>query len=751
MKKQPAVYYWLILAMVVAMSGKANAQSINSNAVVSELNQPLAFPWTGGLDAAQYNEVDLNFDGIMDLLVFDRRGNRKLCFINKGIPGEILYDYAPALAELLPPLYEWARFADYDMDGKMDIFTYSPGYSSMMVYHNISAGELKFQRVVYPYLTSFQGGGYVNILVTNADYPGIVDVDGDGDLDILTFWGMGSFLELHQNMSMEKYGIPDSLDFMQTNYCWGRFAESDESNVIYLDTCLGSAATFLENIPRADRHTGSTLLFTDQDGDGNQDLLLGDVDFPGLFALYNDGSLEQAHISHVDTLFPRNSETIRLFAMPAASIIDVDNDGLKDLLVGVFDPGMTSSQNKLSSWLYMNTGTAEIPEYSLASRQFLQESMIDRGSGAYPVLYDFDGDGLLDLFIGNYGYYAYSYYENYFLRSVYHARIGYYKNVGTFQNPVFQLWEDDFGNLGQLHLTGLVPTFDDLDGDGDPDMLVGKADGRLLLMINTGFNSFSVEDEAFSGIDVGEFSTPQLFDLNKDGLKDLVVGEKGGNLNYYQNIGTLQNPQFEYVTDSLGKVNVTDYSLSYDGYSVPCFYRGTDGSTRLISGSEQGNLFYYTHIDENLTGKYTLSSNLNALLDTTGVDFDRGIRTSAAIAPLRGDGTLQLLIGNYSGGLELFNGNAGVLSRISPSQTRAQLIIRPNPATSTVLLDGVDFQSGVYKVFVVSMQGQTLPLSVALVEEGRLELDISFLKQGVYLLVFQKDNLIQTGKLIVLP
>jgi len=49
------------------------------------------------------------------------------------------------------------------------------------------------------------------------------------------------------------------------------------------------------------------------------------------------------------------------------------------------------------------------------------------------------------------------------------------------------------------------------------------------------------------------------------------------------------------------------------------------------------------------------------------------------------------------------------------------------------------------------MQCQTLPLSVALVEEGRLELDISFLKQGVYLLVFQKDNLIQTGKLIVLP
>jgi len=282
-------------------------------------------------------------------------------------------------------------------------------------------------------------------------------------------------------------------------------------------------------------------------------------------------------------------------------------------------------------------------------------------------------------------------------------------------------------------------------------MLVGKADGRLLLMINNGFNSFSVEDEAFSGIDVGEFSTPQLFDLNKDGLKDLVIGEKGGNLNYYQNIGTLQNPEFEYVTDSLGKVNVTDYSLSYDGYSVPCFYRAADGSTGLISGSEQGNLFYYIHIDENLTGKFTLSSNLNALLDTTGVDFDRGIRTSTAIAPLRGDGTFQLLIGNYSGGLEFFNGNAGVLSGTSSLQIRGEMTIRPNPATSTVLLDGVDFQSGAYKVYVVSMQGQTLPLSGVKVEEGTLELDISFLKQGVYLLVFQNNNLIQTGKLIVLP
>ena len=81
--------------------------------------------------------------------------------------------FHPEFAGLFPELYDWAIFVDYNMDGKNDIFTYSPGYASMMVYQNISDETLKFKRVVYPYLTSYQGGGYVNIYVTYADYPGI--------------------------------------------------------------------------------------------------------------------------------------------------------------------------------------------------------------------------------------------------------------------------------------------------------------------------------------------------------------------------------------------------------------------------------------------------------------------------------------------------------------------------------------------------------------------------------------------------
>ncbi len=736
------------ISLMFCLSGKLAAQYYNAPVGGNEFNLPYNFAWSGGIDAAQFNKVDLNRDGVLDLFVFDRRGNRKLCFVNKGIAGVIGYEWAPAYAELLPPLYEWAKFVDYDFDGRMDIFTYSPGYASMMVYRNISDEELKFQRVVYPYLTSFQGGGYVNIFVTNADFPGIADVDGDGDLDILTFWGLGSFLEMHKNLSVEKYGIPDSLDFEQTTFCWGQFAESDESNKLYLDTCLGGGLYDPPQVPRATRHTGSTLLLEDLDNNGLADLLLGDVDYPTLFALYNGGSPDLAHVTRVDTLFPNTSETIRLFSMPVSSLIDVNNDGKDDLLVGAFDPGITTSENTESCWLYLNIGTQSQPDYRLETKQFFQGEMIDRGSGAYPVLFDFDGDGLLDILVGNYGYYAYSYYDNYFLHSVYYARIGYYKNVGTDVNPAFQLWDDNLGKLAQQQLTGLVPAFADLNGDGSPDMVAGKADGRLLFLTNDGQGSLTLTDDFYAGIDVGDYSAPQLFDLDGDGKMDLIVGERAGNINYYRNTGTLVNPVFEYVTDSLGKVNVTDYNLSYDGYSVPTFFKANDDQTWLISGSETGELFLYNNIDDNLAGKFTPSAALNTMLDTSGVNFDRGLRTAAAVGSLYADQSLQLIAGNYSGGLEFFNGKPDVTSQVVDKDSFLNLNLSPNPARDQVALSGLKPAKATIRF--ITTDGQIKKYDKITYSGGAVNLDISMLKPGVYIVVYQSQEVTRSQKLVII-
>ncbi len=747
----------LVLAVfLMLLAFFSEAQSLPAVRTMQNGAENLKYPWAGGMNSIQFGAVDINRDGIKDLVAFDRQGNRIMCFINNGKPGETGYSLQQHYVKDFPPLYDWAIFTDYNGDGKVDIFTYSPGWAGIIVYKNVSDDHrLMFHREIYPYLVSQSEGGKVNLYVTYADYPGIVDVDGDGDLDILSFWGLGSFVEYNKNMSEEKYGNADSLDYVKTEYCWGHFAESDESNALYLDSCVSGANRIDPYDPvgaksmQKKRHTGSTFCMLDLNGDGVLDLLLGDVDYPGLFALINGGTKDSAVIISYDTLFPDYGEPIRLFSMPAAAYIDVNNDGVKDLLVSPFDPVLYVSQNKHSVWLFLNSGSNSKPHFNLVTKNFLQDQMIDAGSGAYPVFYDWDHDGKTDMFLGNYGTYQRSYYDHYILHSVYFSQIVWYKNIGTLQHPVFEPQDADFGNLFSHHWQGLYPAFADLNGDGLTDMLVGNARGNLIFVKNEGDGKLVVADTNYQNIQVKAFSAPVLFDLDKDGRPDLIIGQKAGNLTYYHNDGPKDNPRFSYVTDSLGKINVTDYNLSYDGYSTPCFYRDASGYTRLVVGSEQGKLFYFSHIDGNLSGKFTASDSLGILLDTTGVSFDRGIRTAAAMADINADGKPEMVAGNFSGGLEFFHGRPGVVTDVAePKSGFKKLLIMPNPVS-----DDLRFMLPVHenrlRIAIFSSDGRCVFSSEADVVGHLCTIKLHGLPDGLYYLMAEGDKRSYSGQFVV--
>ena len=270
----------------------------------------------------------------------------------------------------------------------------------MKVYRNISAEQIDFELVVSPYLTSWQGGGEVNLIATNADYPAITDLDGDGDLDILTFGVLGTFIEKHRNMSVELYGTRDSLLFEKTDYCWGRVAESEETNEMYLDTCLFGKSLIVSKDDF--RHRGATFAVHDLTGNGLPDLLLADVDYPNLVFLKNGGTPDNALMVSQETHFPEN-DPIRLFSMPVPFFTDIDNDGVDDLLVSPFDPNPMACEGQNSVWLYLNRGTNKNPDFQLYTKSFLQDQMLDVGKGAFPVFVDTDGDGLTDLVVGNIG------------------------------------------------------------------------------------------------------------------------------------------------------------------------------------------------------------------------------------------------------------------------------------------------------------------------------------------------------------
>ncbi len=709
------------------------------------------FPWAGGMNSVQFGEVDINLDGIKDLVVFDRQGNRLMPFINGGTANKIDYSYAPEYAGNFPKLYDWAIFKDYNNDGKVDIFTYSPGWAGMMVYKNISTSSLKFKLEVYPYLTSVYGQSEVNILVTYADYPGIADLDNDGDLDILTFWGLGSFVEMHKNMSMETYGTPDSLLYRHTETCWGKFAESDESNALFLDTCINKNCSKAPFNLKHDRHTGSTFLMLDLDNDGDKDLLLGDVDYPQINALINGGTPQEAVITEIDTVFPDGTKPVRLFSMPAAAFIDVNNDGLNDLLVAPFDPSPFISKNINNVYLYLNSGTNSSPVFTFKTSSFLQSGMIDVGSGAAPILYDYNGDGLKDLFIGNYGYYKRSYYdEHYTLHTDYKSTIKYFNNTGTNENPVFKPVDSDFGGflLKDTTFLGLFPTLGDIDGDGKPEMISGNNYGTLIL-IKKADNGEVVLNYDYADIDVGEYSTPQLFDLDKDGLLDLVIGNKSGKLSYYKNEGTANAPQFTLITDTLGGVDVTDYNISWYGYSTPCFYRKSNGETVLAVGSEQGKIFLFKNIDNNLNGIFEEDSSWKELLGIESFDSNRGYRTAGSLADVDNDGYPELVTGNFSGGVEFYGSNPEVLISVKKIPEKVKkLKVFPNPAGDVLKISlNNPVENGILNV--LSIDGKTLITKHITNRKGTLNLDVHNLNNGFYILKITENKSVKTTKFMV--
>jgi len=699
---------------------------------VFEANKSLTMPWAGGINFASFSQIDLNFDGKLDIMTFDKicsSGGKLKAYLNIGTAGISKYQYAPNYQ--FPFVESWTFFVDYDRDGQADLFTYTNG--GIKVFKNNSTpSNLKFDLMSSLLLSDYGNVGapsIANIYSSSVGMPVFSDIDNDGDIDVLAFFG--TTLEYHKNMSQELYKHSDSLVFKMVDGCWGNIIESNcELSLNQCPARLMNELTIQQRINKT-LHAGSCIMCFDRNGDGDKDLLMGDISCDIVLFAENDGTPLKAHIGDTTKLFPNypnkaSAIQIKLNSFPCTYYLDVDNDGYKDLVAS--PNAISGSENFESVWYYKNTSTTPTVNFVFQKKNFLQEDMIDLGEGAYPVLFDADSDGKKDLIVGNLGYYA---------TNTNKSKLAYYKNIGTQASPSFSLITRDYQNLSSFGLYSMAPTFGDLDGDGDLDLMIGDYGGNVNYFENTAPKGspaqFNKIIKKFSSIDVGNIAFPQLYDVNKNGTLDLIIGSLNGRLAYYSNVGTPTNAQFDSDPTGLlfGSVDVRQTSpyQSSTGYSMP-FMFNEGGKTKLIVGSEIGRMYLYDNIDGNLAGKFNR-------VDTNFFLINEGPRCAPFYEDITNDGKRDLFVGNHAGGLSFFNSTKiiGIEDLFKDDNVK----IYPNPASEEITISINDNNFSEIQVTCLDVFAKTI-LEFSTFNKN-ISINISKFNKGVYFLQLKnKEN-----------
>lgn len=275
----------------------------------------------------------------------------------------------------------------------------------------------------------------------------------------------------------------------------------------------------------------------------------------------------------------------------------------------------------------------EIPGAPLLSQPFqiqgeIDEIVTEKHGYAYPVMFDWNKDGLKDLLIGE------------FETGKKGSYIQVYINKGSNKKPAFtgkfNYAKDIKGDTITSYYwccIGIHPRFIDLTGDGIEDMVTGSYQPGIITMWEGTMNGFKpgqeVEQEgntriSLHGIPLDDnrsttywnYTSVDFGDFNMDGLQDAFIGGSAG-LRVALNIGTSTKPKFGY----------RNFLLDIDGNVLNIH------KTKNLNASPSGDMKTYIHpIDWDNDGILDLLvTSSYAYEDENPIDFFKGINTDKGI------------------------------------------------------------------------------------------------------------------------
>jgi hypothetical protein len=223
-------------------------------------------------------------------------------------------------------------------------------------------------------------------------------------------------------------------------------------------------------------------------------------------------------------------------------------------------------------------------------------------------------------------------------------------------------------------------------------------------------------------------------DINRDGKNDLVIGERNGNLNYYENTGSAEAFQFTLQNESFGGVLMPG-DLN-EGFSVP-FIIDMEDAYHLFVGSNNGEVVHFYPIEDDLNGVFpVLNENI--------LSFYEGKRTGIAMADLDQSEGLEMIVGNYRGGLGFYQ--QADPNGISESELiQSPFSLYPNPASERIEIK-IQHEF-LYNFEIMNSLGEVI-LSHSNIY-GNQYVNVESFAPGMYFLRFYKGDLQFTHRLII--